>query len=319
MINNYKISVIMSIYKEPREWLSAAIRSILDQSFSDFEFIIINDNPKQKENQLLLEEYLDKDDRIKIIQNIKNLGLTKSLNVGLKSATGEYIARMDGDDISFPERFKSQVNFLNNNPEYVACGCCANIIDHYGTVKGELIMNQTHGEIIQHFVLNNPMIHPSLMIRRDVLVLKNICYNEDFLFAQDYELIRELLSIGKIHNLQVKLLLYRKSNGQITSVKSREQKVFANKTRWKFITKKLNEMDVDIRNFDNPFNSNPKLFIRYLQGYKYQNSHPLAKYIIPSIIINSEFIITKYYGLQELLNNSYNRNVRMMLIKSMIK
>ena len=117
-----KISVIMSIYSEKEEWIKESIDSILSQTFRDFEFIIINDNPKRKENENLLLEYSQKDNRIIVITNKENIGLTKSLNKGLSIAKGKYIARMDADDISFPTRFQKQIDFLDKNTEYVLCG-----------------------------------------------------------------------------------------------------------------------------------------------------------------------------------------------------
>ena len=94
-----KISVIMSIYSEKEEWIKESIDSILSQTFRDFEFIIINDNPKRKQNENLLLEYSQKDNRIIVITNKENIGLTKSLNKGLSIAKGKYIARMDADII----------------------------------------------------------------------------------------------------------------------------------------------------------------------------------------------------------------------------
>ena len=101
----------MSIYSEEEEWIRESIDSILNQTFSDFEFIIINDNPNRDKNNSLLTEYTRIDNRIIIITNEENIGLTKSLNKGLEIARGKYIARMDADDISLPTRFEKQVDF----------------------------------------------------------------------------------------------------------------------------------------------------------------------------------------------------------------
>ncbi|MFJ1380822.1 glycosyltransferase family 2 protein [Capnocytophaga canimorsus] len=104
----YRISIIMAIYNEKIEWMRQSIDSILNQTFSDFEFIIINDNPQMRDNQLLTSEYVKKDKRIKKIHNEQ---LTKSLNKGLKIAEGQYIARLNADDIALPKRFEKQVYF----------------------------------------------------------------------------------------------------------------------------------------------------------------------------------------------------------------
>ena len=109
-----KVSVIMPVHNEPENVLRTAINSILNQTFKDFEFIIINDASENNAEDVILSY---KDDRIKYYKNKKNLKVIKTLNKGLELATGEYIARMDADDISFKTRFEKQVEVLDNNPE----------------------------------------------------------------------------------------------------------------------------------------------------------------------------------------------------------
>lgn len=127
-----KISVIMSIYKEPVEWVRQSIDSILAQTFSDFEFIIVNDRPDRIENTELLNEYKLKDCRIVVLANETNIGLTKSLNRALDIATGVYIARMDADDISLSHRFQTQVDYLDMHPEICGCGSWTGSINEAG-------------------------------------------------------------------------------------------------------------------------------------------------------------------------------------------
>ena len=128
-----RISVVISVYKEPVEWLSQSIDSILHQTFSDFEFIIVCDNPAYEEGINTLKEYSKKDGRIRLIFNEGNIGLTKSLNKGLAIAQGEYIARMDVDDIAMTERFAKQLEYLDSHPEI---GVCGSIIKYIGDRKG---------------------------------------------------------------------------------------------------------------------------------------------------------------------------------------
>ena len=99
-----KVSVIMSTYKEPIEWIQQSVDSILNQTYKNLEFIIIVDNPEYAELVSLLNDYADSDDRISVVVNNNNIGLVKSLNKALSFCTGEYVARMDADDISLPER-----------------------------------------------------------------------------------------------------------------------------------------------------------------------------------------------------------------------
>src|SRR5699024_5552594 len=112
------VSVIMSVYNETETELALAIESILNQTYKDIEFIIVLDAPDNELVLKLIKKYQTSDDRIKIIINNQNQGLAKSLNTGIKSSSGEYIARMDADDISFKNRLDVQISFLEKNADY---------------------------------------------------------------------------------------------------------------------------------------------------------------------------------------------------------
>ena len=116
------ISVLMSVYHEPIDWLALSVDSILNQSFSDFEFIIIVDDPNNQEAINYIRQKEEEDNRIVLLINEENVGLTKSLNKGLKIAKGNYIARMDADDISYPERFEKQFTFMESHPSVILLG-----------------------------------------------------------------------------------------------------------------------------------------------------------------------------------------------------
>src|SRR3989338_10709157 len=128
-----KISVIMSVYNG-MPYLPEAVKSILNQTYKNFEFIIIDDASTDQSTKYL--RFL-KDKRIKLIKNSKNLGLAASLNKALKFAKGEYIARMDADDISLPKRFEKQVKFFKKHPSVDICGTWVNLIDDVGKIIGE--------------------------------------------------------------------------------------------------------------------------------------------------------------------------------------
>ena len=147
-----KISVIMSVYSERVDWIRKSIDSILNQTYSDFEFIIVNDKPDKEENAQLLEEYAARDSRIKVLTNEENIGLTKSLNKAFALAEGEFIARMDADDMALPERFKIQLEFMNAHPEIIASGGSACIINEKDEVIGRLKM-PTDVSIIPYYCL----------------------------------------------------------------------------------------------------------------------------------------------------------------------
>lgn len=120
------VSVVMSIYNEQESWLKMSIDSILHQTYSNFEFIIVNDNPQRTLNRNLIEHYQKLDERIVYIENHVNIGLTKSLNLAIAVAKGDYIARMDADDYSFPTRLEKQITFLSKNCDIIAVGTWVN-------------------------------------------------------------------------------------------------------------------------------------------------------------------------------------------------
>ena len=223
------VSVVMSIYNEPEKWARQAIESILSQTFSDFELIIINDNPGRAFNIELLKEYKNRDSRIVFINNDQNLGLTKSLNKGLKRAQGKYIARMDADDVAFSNRFKIQVDFLNRRKEIVAVGT---FVQLFGKKNGFGIRYKRDMKVARNsLLLGTPISHPSAMIRNEVIRKYNIMYDESIKFAQDYKFWYELSKVGGITNIPKILLKYRKTNKQISSSNKEEQDWFASEVR----------------------------------------------------------------------------------------
>ena len=132
------VSVLMCVYKEDSEYLSQAIESILNQSYNDFEFIIVGDSPDSDRERVfsLIEEFAKRDSRIYFVQNKTNIGLPRSLNKGLKFCHGKYIARMDADDISYVNRLEEQVKFMETNPNILASGAWADFIDEKNNRAG---------------------------------------------------------------------------------------------------------------------------------------------------------------------------------------
>lgn len=226
-----KVSVVMSVYNEPIEWIRIAIDSIVNQSFSDWEFIIINDKPDNSDNASLLSEFAEKDRRISIITNEQNIGLTKSLNKGLKMAKGQYIARMDADDMSLPQRFERQVRFLDSHPHILVVGSWTGAIDENGkrlnsTGKYECDYRWTRAQFIQ----NSQIAHPAVMFHR-VINNELVQYDESVRYAQDYSLMVKILQYGEITNLPEVLFCYRSSDNQITASKKTEQQACAFKAQ----------------------------------------------------------------------------------------
>lgn len=217
-----KISVLMSVYNEPVDWMRQAIESILNQTYKDFEFIIVSDNPSYIEGNALLKQYARNDERIVIILNDENIGLTRSLNKGLAVANGEYIARMDADDVSMKNRLEKQYSYLQRNSNVFICGGAADIINENDNVVGEIPVLTTDKEIKSLMLLQSPFIHPSVMWRNS----KEVFYDERFRYAQDYKLWVDLSDL-KFGNISDKILKYRITKQQITSSHRDEQVEFS--------------------------------------------------------------------------------------------
>jgi glycosyltransferase involved in cell wall biosynthesis len=211
-----KITVLMPVYN-CELYIREAVDSILNQTFTDFEFLIIDDASTDKTAEII-KTYTDS--RIKLIEKPSNTGYTNSLNYGLKIAKGEYIARMDGDDISLPERFEKQVAFLERSSDIVLCGSWYSKIGSGDVIK----VPENHDAIKLALLRGNCMAHPSVMMRKQILDKFPLAYNVSKEPAEDYDLWVRLVGIGKLHNLQEVLLDYRVHNTQV-SQKRRQQQI----------------------------------------------------------------------------------------------
>ena len=203
-------SVIMATYKESIECLKQSIESIINQTYNDFEFIIILDNPDNKEHIAFINDYVCKDERIKFYINDKNMGLTNTLNRGLKLAEGKYICRMDADDISYPERLMKQKKFLDKYQEYSWVGCNIDVFDQNG-VWGERKMPEF--PIEQDYLRFSPYAHPTVMYRASIFdTNEGYVASKETLRCEDYEIFMRLRRAGlKGANIQDKLLAYREN------------------------------------------------------------------------------------------------------------
>lgn len=237
------VSVVMSFYKEPLRWILASVESILKQTFTDFEFIIICDNPDYEEAMELIRQAASGDRRIRLIVNKKNIGLTKSLNIGLSLARGPLIARMDADDIAYPVRLATQVAFMSANPEVGLCSSDVDVIDGDGIItKRRRNRRKNEGKWIY---MENYISHPTVMFRTGILDLRTPLYDENYRYTQDYELWIFLLSKGvRIHSLNECLVQYRCSDSNISSVHYSMQNAYFNKLHWNLISGRLLELGI---------------------------------------------------------------------------
>lgn len=232
--NKPKVSVVMSISNEPLQWIRLAVESTLNQTYSDFEYIIVCDNPSFEEGIAYIAGTAASDPRIRLVVNDSNIGPTRSFNRAIGTATGEYIARMDADDIAFPERLEKQVAYLDANPEISVCSTDVHIIDRNGKITRRNKYRNKRSQAMN--VIFNGMAHPSVMFRRSLLEVRNPIYNEDYIYSQDYELWTYLILKGHLfHTIEVPLLYYRKSALQISQAKKDIQNSLFKKAHREFI------------------------------------------------------------------------------------
>lgn len=211
------ISVIMSVYNTNKSFLAEAIESILNQTYPNFEFIIIDDNSTDG-SLSIIEQYMSKDDRIVLIKNKTNIGLTKSLNKGLKLAKGQYIARMDADDVSLPDRFKQQIEYMENNSHVTVIG---GIAYSGAEVTNRWFNENTKIEKALFLFGNAGIAHPTAFIRKSFLDFHHIKYDENLKKSQDYALWLDIVQQGGvIQRLPEFVLKYRIHEGQISKASS---------------------------------------------------------------------------------------------------
>ena len=244
-----KVSVIMSVYKEKIEWLRESIESILDQTFKDFEFIIICDNPQYIEGIHVLRDYEKNDSRVRLIFNETNIGLTKSLNKGLAVAKGEYIARMDADDVSMPDRFQQQINFMETHPNVIVLGTNIKYIGDYSYFDSNKWIKINNDDVKAQLLINSCFAHPSVMIRKSVLVENNIKYDEDYRQAQDYRMWEILKDFGDFANLPEPLLQYRVSAAQVSRKHNSKSNDNAKNIRRRLISQVLNKCGISDKDY----------------------------------------------------------------------
>lgn len=238
------VSVVMSVYNGA-SYLKEAVESILNQSYSYFEFIIINDGSTD-ESLPIIRSFTDK--RIILIDNEGNKGLIFSLNRGLEVARGEYIARMDADDISMPDRLKLQVKQFMDHPNAVIVGSDYYLLDRD---KNTYIKNINDSDYQKAVLFFSPCFcHPTVMMK-NLFKQKNIFYDKNFIHAEDYKLWTDLYTFGDYLNVDRPLLKYRHHSAQISNQKYEEQLSVSRRIRESYLRKlnfKLTERQFDVLN-----------------------------------------------------------------------
>lgn len=222
------VSVIMPAYNAEK-YIAEAIESVMNQTYNHYELIIINDNSSDQTQQVI-DKYAKSNPKIISLSNSENLKLSHTLNRGIKIAQGKYVARVDADDRSFPDRIEKQVVFMERNPEIGISGGTMEIIDEKGELIGERRYNLTDKNIRRKIFRYSPFCHPSVIIRKDVLELSGD-YNSNFNPAEDYELYFRIGLHSKFANLRDKLIQYRVVTSSMTSSQLREMEFQTIKAR----------------------------------------------------------------------------------------
>jgi len=211
------VSVIMPVYNAG-SFLVEAIESILRQTYRNFELIIVDDGSTDNSWQLIKKYKAKYPNKLKIfhLENRINYAGNGAVNHGMRFARGEFIARMDADDIAYKNRLKKQVEYLLNHTAVILLGTQAVIIDGTGVIIGKKSAPETHKEIYESYGVVHPMIHPTCMIRRSLLPDKNRIYEGKFGVNADYYTFFKLLNYGKFANLPDILLKYRMHEGNFS-------------------------------------------------------------------------------------------------------
>ena len=206
-----KLSVVMSTYNRAQILLET-VNSVLNQSFADFEFIIIDDSSTDNTNELIKNI---NDNRIRLYKNIENRGCTFNYHTAQNLANGKYIVHIDDDDISLPDRFKIQYNYMEENKNVALSGT---FIETFGENARPSWVFYTDSDLID-FSMNiyNPICHSSVIYRKSFMELNNINYNMNYICSQDYELYMKILENGgKITNIADTLVKYRMHSDRLT-------------------------------------------------------------------------------------------------------
>ncbi len=199
------VSIVMPIYNS-ETYLDEAILSIIHQTYQNWELLVSNEFGSNEEGKRIINRYAAIDSRIRLIQNSERLGIAESLNEGLRQAKGEYIARMDGDDISLPKRIEKQVEFMEDNDDILLCGVQVEV---FGSEKWDWKLETDPAQIRTDGLFYSPCVHPTILFRRDVIDKHNIFYNKEYKASEDYDFFIRVLEFGQIANLKEILFKYR--------------------------------------------------------------------------------------------------------------
>ena len=276
------ISVVMPAYNAEK-YIKEAMDSILNQTFTDFEFIIIDDGSSDHTAEII-HQYADS--RIKYIKNEVNSGIVVSLNKGLDYATGKYIARMDSDDISHPTRFEKQYDYMEKHSDVAALGTAIHMFGE-GMEEQDRLFDTDSNTIKANLLFHSCMAHPTAFIRKAVFDKNNLRYSTEFVGIEDFDLWWKIAAVGNISILKDVLLSYRIHGGQITQTYSD-----ADYLRQKnFLDKRLNDIGVMLSQQEET------AFIEYCRGqYEKWNDSSMRAFVNALVKIVENNTKTHYFS-----------------------
>lgn len=284
-----KVSIITSVYN-CESYIKEMIDSILCQTCTDWELILFDDASEDCTSDILNSI---KDERIVRIKNPSNMGLTKNLNSALHIAKGEYIVRIDADDIAMPERLELQVRFMEQNPDIVLSGCW---MQCFGEVNDITKTHLNDDDVRIDLLFNSAIMHPTFIVRNNVLRQYNIKYNENLKYAQDYDFTYRLSKYGRLANIPEILVKYRTHRNQIGCACREQQRACADATRKKIIK----DMGVELDNKE--FCVWSDFCLGKMDEYSDQEQRILEKIVEHIIKNNRRELIYDSYKLEKILS-----------------
>lgn len=229
------VSVLIAAYNVER-YIDELLNSVINQTYKNLEVIIVNDGSKDN-TENIINKFIEKDSRIRLINNQKNMGFIHSLNVGLPLTKGEFIARTDADDIVKPDWIEKIVKAMENNPEIIAMGSYLEIISDSGLLTkynktGDIWRNPLdHNSIIREMLFRNPIHNNTMIMRKEVYHKYKLTFNYDYKHAEDYKFWYDVSKLGKLANYPEVLCFYRFHSEQTSSLYATSMNYTARKIR----------------------------------------------------------------------------------------
>lgn len=208
------VSVVMTVYNAA-DYLSEALDSLVFQTYPNLEFVIVDDGSTDK-SWKIIQKYSRLDPRFKIFQLKKNSGCSVASNYAFTRCKGKYIARLDADDIAYPNRFTLQTNYMEANPQVVMLGGQCDIINEQNKLVGQKSFPLTHQNIVNSLFSINPIQHPACMFRASTLKKAKIKYEKEWIISHDLKIVFQLLPYGHLANLPDKVIYYRHRPNSLT-------------------------------------------------------------------------------------------------------